>query len=782
MKKISQLAVLLLLAVTAQSQTIRYVNSSAGGANNGTTWVDAFLTLEAALVAAQPGDQIWVAQGTYKPAGTNGFVLASGVSLYGGFLSGASLPEHQNTTLYPVYLSGDINGDDVADNYTTNRTDNALHILRIVPGSSTERAVVNGFTFTNGQAALAAPAPAADREGAGIVVQAKATIKNCTFTQNKAENGSAVSASVAAASGLIIEDCVFNKNETDTRSSGIYAFNVNDMVVRNCAFTNNKSVRGAFYPRNCLNLLVENCLFDNNEHKTAGTGSCFFNFDSDYTMKNCTFTNNKAGSCAGVYNSNAAYNRTFRIKGCRFEGNVASGYGATSIQTFKGHLEVDSCIFKNNTAPSSAAAIYNADTTFFTVSNSLFEGHTGNYAAAVANYGFSASGSYINCTFTGNSAQNGGGACSNGFKSDAAYVNCIFQGNTAGFGGALFTQNDTTFLLVQDCLFSDNGAETNGGAIYKNVGVNVGVESSVFNANSAEQGGCIYAVGDSSIYVINSIFTDNLGLTQGPVVNLSNTTASMVNCLMARNLNISASGAGGTLINNASEGFSSAVSLTNCTIVDNIAPLGGGLAQWQDDTSSAVMVIQNCILSNIDGGNYAIEAGTPQLTSLGGNQSSDESMTADLTAPKDLHNTSNNFVDADNGDYHLAPGPGVDGGVAEGAPATDIEGVDRVGLPDVGAYEYGTTGTLQRDVRFAALNAAPNPATDFSVISLQDAWNGTGTLEVMDHSGKLLRAFAVEKNSENWQFRLPVNDLQAGTYHVQLTAKGHIFSTTLLKF
>lgn len=90
----------------AAGQTI-YVDADATGANNGSSWVHAYKYLQDALNKPPgSGDQIWVAEGIYKPdqgaAATPGdreatFQLINGVAMYGGFAGGETSQDQRDT-------------------------------------------------------------------------------------------------------------------------------------------------------------------------------------------------------------------------------------------------------------------------------------------------------------------------------------------------------------------------------------------------------------------------------------------------------------------------------------------------------------------------------------------------------------------------------------------------------------------------------------------------------------------------------------------------------------
>ncbi|MHC4687792.1 MAG: hypothetical protein ACYTEW_26320, partial [Planctomycetota bacterium] len=115
--------ILLLVMAGGALGRIIYVDADAIGANNGSSWSDAYIYIQDALVDANlSGDvnQIRVAQGIYRPDqnsvypdGTGvreaTFQLINGVSLKGGYAGlGEPDPNERNIQLYETILSGDL--------------------------------------------------------------------------------------------------------------------------------------------------------------------------------------------------------------------------------------------------------------------------------------------------------------------------------------------------------------------------------------------------------------------------------------------------------------------------------------------------------------------------------------------------------------------------------------------------------------------------------------------------------------------------------------------------
>ena len=208
-----------------------FVRSNASGANNGTSWTDAYTSLQAALASAGSSDEIWVTAGTYKPTATTdrtlSFALKNGVGVYGGFAGAETLRSQRSPAANVTILSGDIGAIGTA-------TDNSYHVVTS-DSTVTATGVLDGFTITAGRAD--GGGDPTDRGGGAYVNQGSPTFARCVFSSNYAGNrGGGVR---VAAGSPSFTDCIFQGNFASSAGGGLSAASVGNMQIRGCVFRSN---------------------------------------------------------------------------------------------------------------------------------------------------------------------------------------------------------------------------------------------------------------------------------------------------------------------------------------------------------------------------------------------------------------------------------------------------------------------------------------------------------------------------------------------------------------
>src|SRR5512140_2210067 len=133
----------------ASAATIVYVRYNAHGANNGTSWTDAYKSLATALKKAPAGSQIWVAKGSYYPTARTDpldprsatFTLRNKIAIYGGFKGTETLLKQRKPLINVTTLTGFLPT-------SQDPGDDAYHV--VTGGATNSSAVLDGFEIRRG--------------------------------------------------------------------------------------------------------------------------------------------------------------------------------------------------------------------------------------------------------------------------------------------------------------------------------------------------------------------------------------------------------------------------------------------------------------------------------------------------------------------------------------------------------------------------------------------------------------------------------------------------------
>lgn len=260
-------------AITLPLSTI-YVDKNASGLNNGTSWANAFTTIQPAIDISTPGlSKIWVSKGTYTTgtSRTDTYLITDLIKMYGGFNGTETDISQRNPKVNNTILSGDLNNDDnaIITNVETTRQDNAYHVITL-KGDFGSGTIIDGFTITGGNAngslsnncATSDPLQYAHDRGAAIYANpdnpnrsVNALFNNCIIEKNSSTQIAVFSTfSPCGASGTFsdidFENCIIRDNysvESNNLSygaSGTYSNNRHGSLI-NCLIYNNESVNAA---------------------------------------------------------------------------------------------------------------------------------------------------------------------------------------------------------------------------------------------------------------------------------------------------------------------------------------------------------------------------------------------------------------------------------------------------------------------------------------------------------------------------------------------------------
>ncbi|MCG8404942.1 MAG: right-handed parallel beta-helix repeat-containing protein [Phycisphaerales bacterium] len=431
-------------------QPILYVDANASGANDGTSWADAYTDLQNALCSAAMAlsvvDEIRVATGTYTPDLGKGdrnasFELLESIEIKGGYrgLAGGGSPDDRDdftdldNPLFETILSGEI-GDTGTD------SDNAVHVVTsgLTSASVNNTAVLDGFTITGGRATIPSGGSASE-DGAGIlIINSSPIFRHLRLLSNEAMDDAG--AFLVNGGSPVVEDSLFDGNTCADRGGAVFCLTTSTPRFERCEFRNNQSTDdngGAFYcgQGGGSDPVIVQCRFTNNE---AGQGGAIYLTDgSSASIDNCIVIENTGinaagieitgGASAEIQNTMFVANRTTPGVGQRDGGAIRCVGGGT--------LSVKESVFVDNSSDDFGGAISSSPPADLDIQNTRF---------------------------IGNNAGNAGGGLSIG---DLAVVaNCLFGGNTGNSGSGIFAGGNSNAELANLTIVANGARGANAGA------------------------------------------------------------------------------------------------------------------------------------------------------------------------------------------------------------------------------------------------------------------------------------------------------------------------------
>jgi predicted outer membrane repeat protein len=289
-----------------------FVDQGAAGTQDGSSWTNAFHFLQDALQATHRGDQVWIAEGSYRPdqgqdmsSGDREatFTLLPGVAIYGGFPSGGGLWEERDPNTFITILSGDLLDNDGDPNQIdliedASRQDNSFHVITTDQWVDTDT-ILDGFIVQAGNANI----PDKRGNGAGLYNDSGSPIViNCIFLENSCiANGGAI---YSVDSNCLITDCILKTNVARNEGGGLYCRGNNYSRIIRSLFENNIADSGAGISISQGNVTVSHSIFRENYANDKGGGIQSSPHDEAILLENCVFIDNHADYGGGAHLSN----------------------------------------------------------------------------------------------------------------------------------------------------------------------------------------------------------------------------------------------------------------------------------------------------------------------------------------------------------------------------------------------------------------------------------------------------------------------------------------------
>ncbi len=290
MRLMAAMAIFCAAGTSTAFAAVIYVNAAAGGANNGTSWANAYTSLQTALAAAAATDELWVAAGTYRPDASDrtiSFAMKNGVGIYGGFSGVETQRSQRDPSANVTILSGDIGTP-------SSSIDNSHHVVTAGAGV-TSSGVLDGFTITAGQAD---GAPPSNDGGAGLWNNGGSpTLAQLIFTGNFAQSEGGALRVTGGTPIILSSTFLGNSAAFGGHGGAVYATAGGSVTAQRCVFRSNTissaSTGGGGIESSGTPVILINSIFAQNSPSGLQVSSA-----NGSVIDNSTFTSNTAYGAA----------------------------------------------------------------------------------------------------------------------------------------------------------------------------------------------------------------------------------------------------------------------------------------------------------------------------------------------------------------------------------------------------------------------------------------------------------------------------------------------------
>ncbi len=414
----------------------------------------------------------------------------------------------------------------------------------------------------------------------------EAEITGCLFEENKASLGGAIAFS--------------RSNGADPKATGVVARVTDCRFYKNEAIKNDKNPGngGAMYITQLAKATITGCVFEENVSANSG-GAVGVHGEATATLTDLTFQKNTAPSGGALYLS---INTTNTLKNLTFTENKAvlketgSGGNGGAIYATQAKVTAENLDIRNNTAATHAGAIYlqattltlGADTTIesnsagdhggafyltyttnedntktgshLILNNMMLKDHTAKVGGVISIRtdceatltGVTLKDNAATIPYTADGSNYGGGAVYVGYGT-LTLKDTILEGNTSAYyGGAVYSRSshitidggsvtgstgatgaalyfaEKSTVELKNLAVKDNTSSTNG-VIYANGGT-LTMDKVTANGNKASSGGVLFTSGAHTVVTLKDSVWSNNSASSGGAINMTNASVTVTNC------------------------------------------------------------------------------------------------------------------------------------------------------------------------------------------------------------------------------------------------------------